>query len=110
MATEKLYSIAGVSTLDGDTKIRFANDVARIKILVKNGHTDIKLIELPEAMTKFECVKYLANDESFQDSLSQEAINEYFSKNGSRQTPAKKAVDNGPAVHTCVNDTELAPF
>ena len=38
MATDKKFAVAGVSTLDGKTKIRFANDVMRIKILAKNGH------------------------------------------------------------------------
>jgi len=33
MATDKKFAVAGVSTLDGKTKIRFANDVMRIKIL-----------------------------------------------------------------------------
>jgi len=52
MATSKLFKVVGVSTLNGKTKVRFANDTARVKILVKNGHTAIDLHELPEAMTK----------------------------------------------------------
>ena len=42
-----MYTVAGVSTLNGDTKIRFANDVMRIKVLAKNGHENIQLVELP---------------------------------------------------------------
>ena len=45
MATAKTFSVAGVSTLEGKTKIRFANDSMRIKILAKNGHTDVELID-----------------------------------------------------------------
>jgi hypothetical protein len=41
MATDKKFSVAGVSTLEGKTKIRFANDTMRIKILAKNGHTNV---------------------------------------------------------------------
>lgn len=53
MATTKTFSVIGVSTLNGKTKVRFANDFAsRIKNLVKNGHTNVELFELPEAMTK----------------------------------------------------------
>jgi hypothetical protein len=53
MATSKTFKVIGVSTLAGKTKVRFANDLAtRIKNLVKNGHTNIELFELPEAMTK----------------------------------------------------------
>ena len=59
MATDKRFSVAGVSTLDGKTKIRFANDVMRIKILAKNGHTDVELVELPNEMTKAEAVQHL---------------------------------------------------
>lgn len=59
MATDKRFSVAGVSTLAGKTKIRFANDVMRIKILAKNGHTDVELVELPSEMTKAEAVQHL---------------------------------------------------
>ena len=38
MATEKTFTVAGTATLNGNTKVRFANDlVARIKILNKAG-------------------------------------------------------------------------
>ena len=57
--TDKLFSVAGVSTQNGKTKIRFANDVMRIKILAKNGHTDVNLAELPRAMTKGEIAQHL---------------------------------------------------
>jgi hypothetical protein len=59
MATQKTFAVAGVSTFKDGTKIRFANDAARVKILVKNGHTDIELIDLPRDMTKAEIAQYL---------------------------------------------------
>jgi hypothetical protein len=59
MATTKTFSVAGVSTLEGKTKIRFANDAMRIKILGKNGHTNVELIDLPHAMSKAEIAQYL---------------------------------------------------
>jgi hypothetical protein len=59
MATNKTYTVAGVSTLEGKTKMRFANDTMRIKILAKNGHTNVELIELPHAMTKDEIVVHM---------------------------------------------------
>ena len=59
MATDKTFAVCGVSTLAGKTKIRFANDAARIKILIKNGHTDVELIDLPREMTKAEIAQYL---------------------------------------------------
>jgi len=59
MATSKTFSVAGVSTLSGKTKIRFANDPMRIKILAKNGHTDVELVDLPREMTKGEIAQHL---------------------------------------------------
>ncbi len=59
MATEKRFAVAGVSTLNGKTKIRFANDAMRVKILAKNGHTDVDLIELPREMTKAEIAAHM---------------------------------------------------
>lgn len=59
MATEKTFTVAGISTLKGKTKIRFANDSLRIKILSKNGHENVELVELPHAMTKPEIVAHL---------------------------------------------------
>ena len=59
MATDKLFTVVGSSTQDGKTKVRFANDVMRIKILAKNGHTNINLIELPKALNKVDAVRYM---------------------------------------------------
>ena len=55
-----MFKVTGISTLNGQTKVRFANDlVSRVKILVKDGHADINLIELPDALSKADCIKYL---------------------------------------------------
>lgn len=55
-----LFTVAGTSTLPGGgTKVRFANDMTRVKVLVKGGHENIDLIELPKAMTKEDIVAYL---------------------------------------------------
>lgn len=59
MSTEKTFTLAGVSTLKGETKIRFANDATRVKVLIKNGHTDIDFIDLPSAMNKAEIAEFL---------------------------------------------------
>ena len=95
MATDKLYTVAGVSTLNGDTKARFANDVMRIKVLAKNGHENIQLVELPNEMTKVEAAKFLAQLPEFQDAASQEAIGEYLAKHDKQpkaKVEVKKAV------------------
>ena len=53
------FKIAGVSKANGQVKVRFANDMTRIKMLIKAGHTNIELFELPTAMEKTDVVKHL---------------------------------------------------
>lgn len=123
MATDKLYTVAGVSTLNGDTKARFANDVMRIKVLAKNGHENIQLVELPNEMTKVEASKFLATLPEFQDAASQEAIAEYLTKHDKQpkakvevKKAVKKAVASKPAKAKATakvadtSDLEDAPF
>lgn len=70
------FKVAGVSTHNGKTKVRFANDlVSRVKMLVKGGHTNIELQELPHAMTKPEVVTFLKTTELVNNPLFAEAIN-----------------------------------
>lgn len=56
------FTVAGVSTQNGVTKVRFANDLAsRVKLLSKGGHSPLELVELPRAMTKAEACQHLIN-------------------------------------------------
>jgi len=57
--TEKLFTHAGTSRHNGVVKARFANDALRVKVLAKNDHTDIDIIELKEPMTKADAVAFL---------------------------------------------------
>jgi hypothetical protein len=60
MKQENLFTVAGTSNLNGEVKVRFANDlVSRIKALHRGKHTDVNLIELPKPMTKLEALQYL---------------------------------------------------
>lgn len=65
MTMEKLFTVAGYSTKDGKTKPRFATDMARVKTLVKTGHTDIQLYDLPKPLSKVASLQFLA-DKNFQ--------------------------------------------
>jgi hypothetical protein len=58
MSAIKMFSVAGCSTQAGEVKLRFANDSARVKVLAKNGHTDIDLLDLPREMSKIEIAEY----------------------------------------------------
>lgn len=56
----KKYTVAGVSTCKGETKVRFCSDrILRIKNLQKQGDENILLIDLPNEMTKEESCSYL---------------------------------------------------
>ena len=64
--SDKSFKIAGVSKLKGSYKVRFANDMTRVKVLAKTGHTEIELIELPKAMSKPELVTHLKTTALYQ--------------------------------------------
>ena len=86
----KSFSHAGVSKQDGEFKVRFANDALRTKVLVKNGHTDIDLVELPREMTKAEIAVHLVEIGFGKGNAAVEAAVAYVAK----KNPAAKA----PAV------------
>ena len=80
--TNKTYSVAGTSTNNGITKIRFANDaIGRMMILIKNGHEDVNLIELGGEFSKAEICQLLMNHSQFQTEEQQGAIYEYVVRN-----------------------------
>jgi hypothetical protein len=80
--TQKTFNTAGTSTHNGVTKVRFANDyVGRFKILVKNGHDNIELIELGGEYTKAEICQVLMQHPKFQSEEQQSAIAEFVVRN-----------------------------
>lgn len=70
----KLFTVAGVSTLNGVVTARFANDMSRVKVLEKNGHTDIKLVELPRPMDKERAMIHLLTHPDFTDIPARSAL------------------------------------
>ncbi len=60
----KLFTVVGVSTLNGKTSIRVANDIKRSQVLVRNGHYNVHLVVLPKAMTKEDATAYWNNTAS----------------------------------------------
>ena len=54
-----VFTHAGVSSLNGKMKVRFANDQMRVKVLAKNGHKDIDIVPLKNPMSKEDAVAYL---------------------------------------------------
>lgn len=77
-----MFTVAGLSRKDGVLKVRFANDfVTRVKVLQRNGHKDINLLELPQAMTKDAAVAYLSAHENFAYIEAQAVFADYQTKN-----------------------------
>ena len=115
MATDKTFTVAGVSKLNGDYKVRFANDIMRIKNLAKSGHEDIRLADLESAMTKLEAVKAIATMDEFQDAAAQSVITEYLEENTpkapkAKTAPVAKAKAPAKAKTAKVTEDEDAPF
>ena len=61
------FTHAGTSRLNGSVKVRFANDALRVKVLEKNGHTEVDLMPLPNPMTKEEAVAFLLKIEFYKN-------------------------------------------
>lgn len=55
---DKTFTIVGISTQGKITKFRVANGdlAARVKVLERGGHTDIKLVELDRPMSKGDAI------------------------------------------------------
>ena len=99
MSTDKKFAVAGVSTLEGKTKLRFANDTMRIKILAQIGHTDVELVELPVEMTKAEAVQHLKSIQFGLGNAAVEAAVAYAEKkNPAPQAAVKATVAKTAAV------------
>lgn len=111
MATDKRFAVAGVSTHEGETKLRFANDMMRTKILQKNGHTDIELVELPNEMTKSEAVAYLRSIDFGKGNAAVEAVLAHSEKKNpaAPSQPVQKAPKAVKAKVAATSD-EDAPF
>ena len=98
MSTEKKFAVAGVSTLNGKTKVRFANDTMRIKILGKNGHTDVDLVDLPREMTKAEIAQHMVEVGFGKGNAAVEAAIAYVAKKNPAPKQVKAAVAKTEAV------------
>ena len=95
------FTVAGVSTQHGITKVRFANDiVSRTKILAKGGHSPLELIELPKLMTKAEACQHLLDVGGVFNQWAELIIETQGKKEGNTVAatkPAKKAPAKTPA-------------
>jgi len=103
MATDKKFTVAGISKLNGEYKIRFANDMMRIKVLAKSGHEDIRLADLEGEFTKMEAAKIVLGLDEFSDAIAQSTITEYIEDN----TPKAKAPTKAAKAEIAKNFVKL---
>ena len=72
---KQTFKVAGITTHNGNSKVRFTDDmIRRVKQFSKGGATRIDLIELPSEMTKVDCLKYLQTHADFQSPADQALI------------------------------------
>jgi hypothetical protein len=93
------FTHAGVSRLNGDFKVRFCNDALRVKVLAKNGHKDIDIVELRNPMTKEDAVAFLLEiDFANGNKEVQAALDAAAGKRGVKTKPTMAAIEKKVAV------------
>lgn len=96
--TDKVFKVGGVSKSKSGYKVRFANDMTRVKILAKTD-SDINLIDLPQAMTKSELVQHLKTTDLYAKAEFKEAIDAADAKyNGVVKAKAGKVKSTKPSM------------
>jgi hypothetical protein len=91
---EKLFTVAGTSSLEGVVKFRVANGsaAARTKVLVRSGHTEILLQDLPKGMTKEDAFAFVkANGGAVAAKAPKDKLVEAVKREG-RAAPKQKTV------------------
>jgi hypothetical protein len=100
----KLFSYCGVTTKKGQVKVRFCNDLVRVKVLDKDGDQNINFIELPRAMTKPECVKHLQTVDMYALPENKVAIDDAVEKYN--PSPVVKSTKKVSSKKTVVSSSE----
>jgi hypothetical protein len=57
--THKTYRFVGVSTLNGVTAVRYANEKGRARVLERNGHSAVQLVDAGESLHQMDLVDLL---------------------------------------------------
>lgn len=63
MAKANTFTFVGVSKHNGTFAVRYANDKGRAKVLARNGHTDIRFIELSQPERDIDAVDALLKED-----------------------------------------------
>lgn len=92
---DRNFSVAGVSRLHGQVKVRFATDLTYVKGLTKAGNTDVELFDAGRDMSKPELVEFLKTTPLYENAEYREAIDAraamYAAKDSVKVTKTKSA-------------------
>ena len=73
----KLFTVAGITVHNGNAKVRFTDDMGRrVKQFSKGGATRVDFVQLPQAMSKIDALKYLLTVPNFSSAEDQATIND----------------------------------
>lgn len=92
-----VFKVGGVSKSKSGYKVRFANDMTRVKILAKTD-SDIQLLDLPTAMTKSELVAHLKTTELYTNTDYRAAIDAADDKYNGTSVVTTKATKIKPSL------------
>ena len=99
---KQTFKVAGMTTNNGNTKVRFTDDmVRRIKQFTKGGHTRVDFVDLPSEMTKVEALNYLATHANFQSPADQATIADTLAdklKEANKGTVKVKVTKTKPSI------------
>lgn len=94
-----MFKVTGVSRCKGSFKVRFANDMSRVKVLIKTGHDEIELVEMPAAADKAGCVNFLKTSALYERAEFKAAIDAADAKyNGAPVVKVAKAKATKPSL------------
>lgn len=72
-----LFTVAGVTVHNGNAKVRFTDDMGRrVKQFTKGGASRVEFVQLPNAMTKVDALRYLLTRPEFAGAEDQATISE----------------------------------
>jgi len=78
--SKQTFKVAGITVHNGNAKVRFTDDlVRRVKQFTKGGATRADFIELPNAMTKIEALKFMLTLPEYASAEDQATINDSIS-------------------------------
>lgn len=109
------FKVAGITTHNGNTKVRFTDDmIRRVKQFSKGGASRIDLVELPSEMTKVEAVKHLMTLEMFNSAADQATLadcladKEKVASKGTVKVKAEKAKPSIDAIKARAKKSQVS--